>query len=859
MHKVFRRILMLALSGAMILQLFGCGGAAEPAASTEEVASSENDAQGQAEQPTLDGIAQIWSAPSTVKIDQNDIEYANKGEAKLSYNAVKNEYENHQLMITAASDIDSYYLETADLTCGTNVLSADNFTVYNEKYIKYAESSYGSYSMPDALVPQDAAKAHDELRAAADHNAGLWVTVYVPEDTPAGTYEGSFKLTVQDVETEIPVSVTVNDYVLPRTTRGQSLFSWRYDRVGAGELDSSIEMMDFYYQFFLDYRISLQSLPLESNDPAEIKRVLEKYYDTLSTYSIGPDPGRVWGGEVLTYADDTKKMIYTIAEMSGPEKNYFDKAMLYVVDEPDLRDENTLNATLRTIESVNGMLRECVDYIRNDSTGRFSSFKSIKGWDKSITDIPNIMPLPITQSQWTFGSINNPGAEKYLSALNTVCPIFEAFNDQLGSKVLAACEKYGIENIWWYGCNGPLAPYGNYHLGDKNLLGPRTVSWIQAKYGIEGNLYWDAAAYTSEKPNWDQYMDVYTNPMRIEGSTAGDGYLTYPGRVYDIYGPIPSVRLMAIRDGMEELEMLYALEDQYKELEGAYGSGFSARRCITSLVDKVSYNGSALYADGEKGLVFDDVRASLIDSIVWNNMGIGFALSGYTLKNNIALVSYYVSDTCKVYVGDELQQSVEGCRYEYELDLNENTSIALTIEAADGTRYDVLSFIAYPTKTLQSFEDAAVTSAFTTTEGGSVVLSSDAQYATEGNSAHITLSGVITGNELLDATFVPSVSMSTDILENITDLSEVDAFRMDFYNALGSFKVRVKVYSGTAFVTVGEYTIDSGHNSVNVVLSDVSFSAMAQADRIVFEFDNSSDGVTANTYDFYIDEIVATE
>ena len=78
------------------------------------------------------------------------------------------------------------------------------------------------------MIPIDAAMTAGELKIGANQNAALWVTVYVPAETPAGLYEGTFKLTVENGTMDIPVQVTVNDYTLPDTFTGQTLFSWRY-------------------------------------------------------------------------------------------------------------------------------------------------------------------------------------------------------------------------------------------------------------------------------------------------------------------------------------------------------------------------------------------------------------------------------------------------------------------------------------------------------------------------------------------------------------------------------------------------------------------------------------------------------
>ena len=106
MQKFLKSAALLLLCLVMLLQLAGCGLTGGP--QTGGVVTD---------------YGTVWSAPSTVKIDRNDTAYANKGEAKLTFNTVKNEYESHQLLISATKEIGAYYLESSDLNCGENVLS----------------------------------------------------------------------------------------------------------------------------------------------------------------------------------------------------------------------------------------------------------------------------------------------------------------------------------------------------------------------------------------------------------------------------------------------------------------------------------------------------------------------------------------------------------------------------------------------------------------------------------------------------------------------------------------------------------------------------------------------------------------
>jgi len=107
---------------------------------------------------------------------------------------------------------------------------------------------------------------------------------------------------------------------------------------------------------------------------------------------------------------------------------------------------------------------------------------------------------------------------------------------------------------------------------------------------------------------------------------------------------------------------------------------------------------------------------------------------------------------------------------------------------------------------------------------------------------------------------VPSVSLDTKALNGISSLAEVMLLKMDLFNPTDTvFKVNIKIYSGTSFASAGQYSVDAGKNTFSISIQDISFAAMDQADRIVFEFENSTDGVTANVYDFYLDNMIAAE
>lgn len=566
---------------------------------------------------------QVWSTPSTVKVMQTEIDYTNRGKMQLSYQAVCNEYESCQLILTTGKDITSFYLCASDLKNGEHILSVDNIDVYVQKYVAYDDraydasqgTSYGIGIMPDALLPMDVADTYEENTIEAGANGGLWVTIYVPKGTVAGVYKGTFALIVDGENgkelLKIPVSMDVADYTLTDDVTAQTLFSWRYDRVAAGELDGSLAMMEEYYEFFHDYRISLQSMPLGTLSGEEFSRNVQKYYDELTSYTILSSIGDTfWGMSSVSVQNQVKEQILAVAAASTADRNLLDKAMIYFIDEPDLYDETVRADVISKITLLNRVLQSCVDSIASDTSGKYDSFKQIRGWQRSILNIPNVIPM--TNVAWLLNNENTEEGQQLLNLFNCICPTYHSFNGR-AEQLITLCKTYDIE-LWWYGCSIPPAPSPTYHIGDKNLLSARSVSWLQSIYGIEGNLYWDAAAYTdAASETYNEYINVYENPRRQTGSVwpAGDGFLAYPGAAYGVPGPLPSVRLMSIRDGMEEYEMIEELKENKSTV---FGSSIMGDIVLSYWCRSLCDGGTEfMYADGQSNLDFAALRKQLLD------------------------------------------------------------------------------------------------------------------------------------------------------------------------------------------------------------------------------------------------------
>ena len=594
---------------------------------------------------------EVWGAPCTTKIGQHEINYTDKREAALFYQAVRNEYESNQLIITAGKDIASFKLKVADLKKGKDILSRANVEVYVQKYSSYNENVYGEGTMPDALIPMKAADTYRENEIKAGTNGALWITIYIPKSTKAGVYHGIFELVINGENVNIPVSVKVYDYTLSDTISAKTLFTWRYDRVATGELDGSIEMMRTYYEFYLNYRVSLQALPVETLSVEEYVDAALRYYGRMTTFTLVSRKGAQAGG-LEERKELVEEMILGLAKASVAGKNLLDKAMIYLQDEPPLNEEPARKKLIEASVKMTEKLEGCVEIIEKDESGLYANFKKITNWKQTVLDIPRVVPL--NTFMWMLENEYTEDVQTLFRVMNCPCPQFYEVPESKIEQIERIRKEHHL-GLWWYGCMGPKAPAPTYHIGDKNLLSARTVSWLQRKYKIQGNLYWDTGGYTMiNEDEYTQYTNIYENSYRDPTGKwpAGDGFLTYPGAAYGVYGPLPSVRLMSIRDGMEEYELLGNLET---ELESKYGKALS-EQVMNSFYDRIRVTGvreaNHMRKDGEKGLDFEQVRTELLELLCKVTTGLEcFEESGKELI--FSFESYEHITGAGVYLGND--------------------------------------------------------------------------------------------------------------------------------------------------------------------------------------------------------------
>ncbi len=351
---------------------------------------------------------------------------------------------------------------------------------------------------PDPLPP---ATLFD---VSANKNQPVWITISIPRNAKAGEYSGHISVKPANAaEKRMPVKLKVWNFSLPEGPGHKTAFGltkkWIARQHGVEEDSAAaIRLHAKYYDFMVDRWVSPYWLPVVATS------------DQAARYINDP--------RVTTYIIPDTKSVESLRERGLLDKGYF-----YPVDEPITEDDyKRLIDACASIHSVDPKLRIVAPYFvdPNYDTG-----------GKTIHELAD-------------------------GHLNIWCPSLEYFNNNK-ERLYAKLDKG--EEFWWYVCCGPAAPYPNYFL---DMDGPshRVLPMLGWKYRCQGLLYWSATYWCcSEIGTSDPWTDMAT-VKNINKDLYGDGSLLYPGKKVGVDGPVSSIRLELLREGLEDYEYIVLLE-----------------------------------------------------------------------------------------------------------------------------------------------------------------------------------------------------------------------------------------------------------------------------------------------------------
>lgn len=482
------------------------------------------------------------------------------GSPGIDIACAKNEYESFQVAVLAkGAMIKEVRGELTPLRneAGQQIPS-ERTVLYREAYVPVRQTAPRAAEapglVPDPLVPVQDPYTGKPVRPARwngqevegarfggmpfelwpGHAEAFWMDVFVPRDTAPGLYTGVFRVLAEGVgPVELPVRLTVWNFTLPDGPTHENHFGG-FERIAPywhvqTDSDAFAAIEDRFIAMLAEHRINpsiparLRPKPGEDGSVAFDADLDRRFSEFVARYHVtNVEIPRAPFADILG-ADRARALNFYRSWYAYVEsKGWAERAYLYLLDEP-----NDAEAYER-VRQLGALVREAQPAIRRLVVEQ--PYAQDPAWGALDEAIDIWCPL--------FGFIHEPSVRRvrsqgasvwsYTALVQTAPPYHPEYE----------AVKNDLPPFWQIGF--PLSSY-------------RIAPWINRRYGITGLLYWSTVYWGS--PDRNPWLEP---GFRIRWN--GDGALFYPGIDTGIDGPIASLRLKNLRDGMEDYEYFALLE-----------------------------------------------------------------------------------------------------------------------------------------------------------------------------------------------------------------------------------------------------------------------------------------------------------
>ena len=513
--------------------------------------------------------------------------------SKVTLNAARGEYISFQLVITKQSGetLDNIRVAIPEFsgTSGQISIKPELFLEWavevKSPSTGYPLASLGNGWYPDALIPfeyiqDDSSRVRwrwtyplwlPDFNNRIDNQKSLiiWIDQYIPfnaSEAAPGKYGTTLSVSIKDYTEQIPVELNIWDFALPNENRFKAGLQHE------GFMRSMNEKQELaVYQLLKRNRITMldptyePEMTIQKNGKAEIDwknfdNRLEKYFTGKAfTSEYGYKYGPGYGEPIETFVLPFD--VYGKHDTKGwPD-----------IGKPDV-ERNPANREIYTdcIKKVRNHFMTLIDPSRTDIT------VYLNGLDESY--FPEAWSRMVYYGDMfkeyypeAFFRIDGGYTEEALQIVKNSISSWASHTIEYDFPTIRKYQEMGIK-VWLY---GPLlyeskinSWVGSSTFLDLPLLNDRALSWSCWKYRTYSWLSWGAGAgwingwYDPE--TWKDASKA--RPEEVAEFTYkkinGNALLIYaPGVIPNVSGPCPSIRLKAMRDGVQEYEYMRLLAE----------------------------------------------------------------------------------------------------------------------------------------------------------------------------------------------------------------------------------------------------------------------------------------------------------
>jgi hypothetical protein len=490
----------------------------------------------------------LWAVDSLTKVLQTAKPPTQPGPVHLD--AARGEVASGQVVFRPGSAVKAVRAETTSLNRGSAGLPAGAVRL---QWLRFIDVKRNSWGIPaDELVAKAPCALPDPFwdRPSIDVAAGrvqpLWIEIDVPRDAAPGEYAGVVSVRWDGGQASLPIRLMVWDFDLP-AARHQQVTNWfPFPGEGYKAAHDSPEYWALAAKF-----AKIMVAHRQTCFKAELGWV-KTVYDPKQGYRCDFRFLDRWAETFFAAGMDRMELFQAGASTAS-------------VDDPaarvtcaDLAVETPPGVALAPQAKLEGVLGQLEEHIRHKKwTGRVMLHISDEPFLHSVASYRRVAEI-VHRAAPSVKIIEAIEATGFGNAIDVQVPKLNHLN--LWLPHFQAMQREGRE-LWFYTCCHPLGRYPNRFL-DQPLVKTRALHWLGYLYGLDGYLHW-GLSYIAEG------LDPYSEEGVSKGLPLGDRAIMYPGRD----GPVGSLRWSAMRDGLEDYEYLWVLQQRLAALKKRVGDG----------------------------------------------------------------------------------------------------------------------------------------------------------------------------------------------------------------------------------------------------------------------------------------------